>query len=34
LKSDKRAILTAAAQAAKAQAFIKALLPTEAQDAA
>ncbi len=34
LKSDKRALLTAAAQAAKAQAFIKSLLPTESQDAA
>ena len=33
LKSDKRAILTAAAQAAKAQAFIKALLPAGARGA-
>ena len=33
LKQDKKAILTAAAQAAKAQAFIKAFLPAGAQDA-
>ena len=34
LKQDKKAILTAAAQAAKAQAFIKTLLPSGSQDAA
>ena len=34
LKSDRKAILTAAAQAARAQAFIKALLPSGSQDMA
>lgn len=34
LKSDKRAILTAAAAAAKAHTFIKGLVPAAEQDAA